>query len=392
MKGKTNFSSRVLPSGKVQYSTYVKTIDNVKHRFYATANSPADAQISFEAQTEAINNRIKYGDALKNGEKSVCEACEAILTDEKTEILEEKGRTRREGTVNSYMYAYKALIQPQTWTKKTAVKNVTQMDLQKWREAVQKAAPKGKQSYEASYKNKAYKILQAALSCYFDHSPYKNPMDGIKPWVRYHKKITADNALIGDEYIQFMNYCLSKPYDFKKSAAFIQASCYLRPGEVLALKVKDYDPNKRTLHIQRTLIKQHYISDDGRVKTPDSDREIELISAAETVIKRNCLNKKPDDLLFPTPAGKVCYSTNYNKWFKRVLKFLNIDKNLHVHNLRTSGISYAIANDASIKGVSANAGHSSIKTTLSCYTAIYPEEKGKAVATMENALKDLIIA
>jgi integrase len=197
-------------------------------------------------------------------------------------------------------------------------------------------------------------------------------------------------ALDETEIHTLFDFCKSNPSD-NADIMMLIVLIYCRPGEALALKVKDYNPDTHVLHINRTIISHCVLSDDDRTKTDASIRDIAVPQMAHDILIKYSVGKKKDDLLFPAPKKGKGYpkdESNFNHFVKRSLHRCGIDKDLHAHNLRTTGISYAQYKGANVYGVSANAGHRDINTTLHIYTAVYNQQKTDATDVMDRAFNN----
>ncbi|MBF9135376.1 site-specific integrase [Plantactinospora sp. S1510] len=83
----------------------------------------------------------------------------------------------------------------------------------------------------------------------------------------------------------------------------------LRLGEALVLRVRDVtvDGNAPEVRVRRALKR------DGRIgppKTDQSARDVTVSSVVAEVLRRRCEGKRPSDLIFPSPRGKVWQRNN----------------------------------------------------------------------------------
>ena len=88
--------------------------------------------------------------------------------------------------------------------------------------------------------------------------------------------------------------------------------------------------------------------------------------------------------------GDFVKYTSLEKPFKNMITRIGCSKNLSIHSLRHTGISFALRHGANIAAVSKNAGHTSIAITQDIYQHILQKEKDEAVELAEAALTKLI--
>ena len=373
-----------LQSGNVRVNDTITLDDGTRKRYFASGRTTQEAEAALQAKVAYDNDYIRFGESLKNGEVNLFEAIEALFITQKTEILDGKGRPKRETSIARDKDVYMCQIKPFKQFDKL-IKDLYPKDFSDWRKWVNQQCVKNTHKpLAADTKNRALTILRAATRDYYNGTCNVSPLNGISRWRRNKPNV---QALVEDEIQSVFAYCNANPSD-NADIVMLIILIYCRPGEALALKVKDYDADKHMLHINRTVIDHNRLSEDGRCKTADSIRDVAVPQLAHDIIMRHCGDKDADDLLFPAPKGakgKCKDESDFNHYFKRLLKHCGIEKNLHAHNLRTTGISYAQYKGASVYGVAGNAGHSNISTTLRNYTMIYNSQKTDATNIMDKA-------
>ena len=381
-------NTRKLPSGNIQKVCTYEFPDGTKKRVYGTGKTQREAEKALSDKIKAIERKISTGIDYDIGELTLKEALEECLVRRRTELLPGKERVRRSETCDRDEYAVKALLYPLKTIMKKKVSELTTYDVLLWKQSADRIKTKNNTLFRADSKNRAFAVLKDVLSSYSRTQGVLDVSLGIEGWVRTRKNKTQDDVLTPDEIKKLFKLCKEYEGDFKYDACMFQIITYLRPGELLALKFKDYDKEKHTLYVRRTIVSHNKISEDNRVKTRDSLRTVQLPEIAENIILRRSENKRPGDLLF-SHSGNVYDTTTYNKFIKRIMKKLDINKTLTAHALRRSGITFAAMNGADMYGVSANAGHSDIATTEKYYTAIYESKKKSASSVMGEALSGL---
>ena len=183
----------------------------------------------------------------------------------------------------------------------------------------------------------------------------------------------------------------------------------LRPSEYLALRTRDFDRDRNTLTVQRTLERvirgkaEGLANLEGRwqfaeTKRPSSRRTVSIpreISGriAEIVDRQANLFKANqhatdlgDRLIFRTPRGRPIHERNLvQRAFKPLLKRAGLP-NLRLYDLRHTFATLALRAGVPARLVSEQLGHRSIAFTLETYGHLLEETRGEAA----QKLSDLI--
>jgi integrase len=143
--------------------------------------------------------------------------------------------------------------------------------------------------------------------------------------------------------------------------------CQLRRGEILGLRRKDVDPLHAMIHVEQS----RTISRNGTsiIKSPKSRAGRRSLSVSTPVMEAlvnhlaSCTHSDPDDLLFcsldgqPLPVG-----TLQRAWTKARVSVGRPD--LHLHDLRHTGLTFAAATGATTAELMLRAGHASTEAAL----------------------------
>ena len=168
-----------------------------------------------------------------------------------------------------------------------------------------------------------------------------------------------------------------------KVILLISFFCGTRIGETLALTRKDIDFEQNILHITKTYKKfngKEYITEP---KTRNSVRNIvmpkfltQILSSFVTQIS------KDENRIFSVISEYVIR--------KRIHKYAGIAgvKDIRVHDLRHSAISYLIHLGVPIYDISRRSGHVSPKITYRIYSHLYPEQQSHIAEVLEKAHDD----
>lgn len=212
-----------------------------------------------------------------------------------------------------------------------------------------------------------------------------NPMDAV---IRPKRKKRIDEERYSapyyekEELLEFLEIAKNYPdpiYPIFRILAFTG----LRKGELLALRWKDIDFEKRTLSVKQTLATCDKWEIKFQVpKTEKSLRTISIDSETLQVIKRWQLRQKEyflkmgikptkngEQLLFVSEENKPLYLDYVNHNLKIIINENNL-KRITPHGFRHTHCSLLFESGASIKEVQVRLGHTDIKTTMDIYTHV----------------------
>jgi integrase len=152
-----------------------------------------------------------------------------------------------------------------------------------------------------------------------------------------------------------------------------------RKGELLALRVSDFDANRQFIHITKTY--NELLRADGPTKTPSSRRSIALSKETVAAVRKHILasGARDDDRLFQVPDVKTL-----SKRMKRAMRAAGVPI-IRFHDLRHTFATLALAAKVPVKVVSEMLGHKSVKLTLDVYAHSLPGMHESAVEALEAA-------
>lgn len=212
-----------------------------------------------------------------------------------------------------------------------------------------------------------------------------NPMNAV---IRPKRKKRIDEERYSapyyekEELLEFLEIAKNYPdpiYPIFRILAFTG----LRKGELLALRWKDIDFEKRTLSVKQTLATCDKWEVKFQVpKTEKSLRTISIDSETLQVIKQWQLKQKEyflkmgikpakngEQLLFVSEENKPLYLDYVNHNLKIIIKENNL-KRITPHGFRHTHCSLLFESGASLKEVQVRLGHTDIKTTMDIYTHV----------------------
>ena len=162
----------------------------------------------------------------------------------------------------------------------------------------------------------------------------------------------------------------------------------LRRGEACGLRWSDINWRKRTIHVQRGVVKlSHQESITKDPKTSSGDRMVYLSKEMCQLLKawrKECewdraqtANEtvSEDDYLFRQPNGKPMCPSTFTYRFKLILNANNLPLDLSVHSLRHTNASLLIAQGVDVRTVASLLGHAQASTTLDIYAHAFDKNK-----------------
>ncbi|HZC55251.1 MAG TPA: site-specific integrase [Xanthobacteraceae bacterium] len=173
-----------------------------------------------------------------------------------------------------------------------------------------------------------------------------------------------------------------------------------RRGELLALRLGDFDPTARTMRIERAL---EQTKAGLRIKPPKTRHGRRTISLPPTVAnelrahiarvqeRRLALGMGragDDDLLFPRFDGQIRSPRWLTKKFAMLMQALKID-GVTFHSLRHTHASQLIASGMDVLTISRRLGHGSPTITLKVYGHLFGNTDARAAEIMEATFSGL---
>lgn len=194
-------------------------------------------------------------------------------------------------------------------------------------------------------------------------------------------KKEREKFLSKDDLIDF----LAKLTKINSNVALIcefQSLTGLRIGELLALRIKDYNKKENYIDINGTLTSR-YTAKDGNIrlspKNSYSIRKVWLDARANQILHifilannaRRLLKPgfNPGNYIFVTDGG-LPYDVHF---INRIIKRVKFYKPVSTHTFRHTHISLLAESNVPLKAIMERVGHNESKTTLSVYTHVTNE-------------------
>ncbi len=164
----------------------------------------------------------------------------------------------------------------------------------------------------------------------------------------------------------------------------------MRRGEACGLRWSDINWKKRSIHIQRNVVKlSHEPIFVKPPKTASGDRVVYVSKEMAKLLKswkQQCAWERQqageilqeEDYLFRQPSGDPMVPTTFTFRLKKILRQNGLPENLNVHSLRHTNASLLIAQGVDVRTVASLLGHSQASTTLDIYAHAFDKKKREA--------------
>lgn len=240
-----------------------------------------------------------------------------------------------------------------------------------------------------------HSILKSAAKAAYDWKYLKNNfMDNVKAPKRKKKMIETWSI---DECNQFLNR-MREQKDHIFMLYYLAIYTGMRRGEILALKWKDIDFERKRLLVEHSL---YYIPSEGLVlQTPKTSSGKRNISIDDDVIEeiKNYKIKKQEQLLkvgmklfddhfvISSFGGEPINPNTIHKQFLYDIKLTGV-KRIRFHYLRHTHATIMLQIGESAKVVSERLGHANVSITLDKYSHVTPNLQMESAKNFSDALK-----
>jgi integrase len=162
-------------------------------------------------------------------------------------------------------------------------------------------------------------------------------------------------------------------------AVVLGATCALRLGETLSLRWEDFDVERGTVIIQRTL----WAGKTWPTKTVGSKKTLKLPKIAVDALKRARMVTEGQSWVFPTSLA----AGNFHPHWKRILKEARLPDSTTYHSLWHGVASTLLNQGVPLPVVSRYLRHANPGITASVYSHIVSGTEGLAADGIDEALE-----
>jgi integrase len=158
-----------------------------------------------------------------------------------------------------------------------------------------------------------------------------------------------------------------------------------RVGELIALDLDRYQPDKRIIRIERSLAEVRGHLRFGQPKTAAARRAVSIPAWLPQVIDQHLADypPDPDGLIFTAPEGGPIRRNTFRARFWLPAVADSVGQPMRFHDLRHSHVALLIAQGAHPAVIASRLGHTSVKTVLDVYGHLYQGLDRNAADTLE---------
>ena len=215
----------------------------------------------------------------------------------------------------------------------------------------------------------------------------RNPADGTSP-PKIHRK--EKQVLTKDELETFMKLIENDAawYDF----FYTEIITGMRQGEICGLRWEDFDREKRTLRVARSV---DFVNKElviGETKTEDGKRTIYLPDSLWKILAERQIQKEAfSDWIFPNLL-KPEWPLNPSRAYRQLKKLLEIGglPSIRFHDLRHTFTSHAANSGVAPKTLSEIVGHTKASFTLDHYAHVTSDMQKNAANIVTNYITDIL--
>lgn len=305
-----------------------------------------------------------------------------------------KKKSVRPNTIREYTHIYNKNISPFLGNRN--INSLVKSDIQ---QLIRKADDDG---YHYERQSKIKVILNDMFSrAIEDDLMVKNPTKGVRLYKDKEQKI---RVLSIDEQDIFFEFCKNTFYDNLFNVA---VNTGLRPGELFALTIKDIDFEEKYIDVNKTLVYQKYLDDEGKTfhleppKTKQSYRHVPINSTCidylmrQVELKKIVSSRRPKaqtDYLFVTKFNTPLNSVIYSDAIRSVVRRINETRDsknqfefFSGHTFRHTFATRCFEAGIQPKVVQSYLGHATLKMTMDLYTHVTED---KAANDIERIVKN----
>lgn len=220
------------------------------------------------------------------------------------------------------------------------------------------------------------------------------------------RDVISEMFFESDELDLFLNATLKLGLELDKEWFYTLAFTGMRPGELIALKKQDLDFENNTIRISKTLYNENnnmkdYVLDTTKTnKARTIDVDPLVMELLKSLVRRNDKHKleykmKIDDFhdenfVFQHKNGYPFVTKNIASRMQRLLKVLDIKKDLTPHSFRHTYISMSTEAGVDLPTIMQKVGHEDPDTTLKVYTHVTEKMKVRSVKNVSLHHRDIL--
>lgn len=178
------------------------------------------------------------------------------------------------------------------------------------------------------------------------------------------------------------------PQERDRNTVLILAFTGLRVGELAALRVSDWESDRRRIHVLQSASFVGGKAEISTTKTRNSERVIPVPGYIADILDKAAVDQEPDNFLWRSSQGNIWRAHNFRKrsGWKQACEAVGFP-NLRIHDLRHSYASIVRrSGQADLPTLSKVMGHSSIKVTIDLYGGLFNEDYDDLAKGLDSLL------
>lgn len=237
----------------------------------------------------------------------------------------------------------------------------------------------------ASRIRQAHQVLSATLAAAARSQMLsKNPAAGVALPRKTHREMLIATPREVDEIVRAV------PVRFG-TLLYVLSYCGLRVGEAIALRRARVNLLLGELTVAESATEVHGRLIFGETKTR-SQRLVAIPPFLRQRLEQHLSDytpPSPDAFVFTSDKGEPIRLSNFReRVWKPALQRADIDPQLRIHDLRHTAASLLIAQGTHPKVIQEHLGHSSIAITMDRYGHLYPSERSRVAAALNDAFEN----
>ena len=158
----------------------------------------------------------------------------------------------------------------------------------------------------------------------------------------------------------------------------------LRWGELIALRVRNVEFLRRRITVHDNAVQLGVDHAEGLTKSGKT-RSVPVPQFILDELSRQCIDKGPDDLVFPGPGGTFLPRPKSTRgWFAGAVQRAGVQR-VTPHDLRHTTASLAISAGVNVLSLARMLGHTSAKVTLDTYADLFDSDLDAVAITLNQA-------
>ncbi len=200
------------------------------------------------------------------------------------------------------------------------------------------------------------------------------------------------NVWTSDQVNQFLHYTKDKRYFCVYALALFTG---MRQGEILGLRWKDIDFDKKTITIRQTLTHYGKTLKSG-AKTIAGERIISMPEQLITILKNHRKQYAAfkmatenfvdmDLVIYNLKNGSTVFPSNLTKAYIKDVKRSGLP-HIRFHDMRHTHVTMLIEKNVNVKIISERLGHSKVGVTLDIYSHVLPSMQQEAADKLDEII------